>query len=235
MLLRNVLICVGFCFLVADAKAGGFAHFNYYPYLGQVDDDSAFTVNTANTFNARLSYFGFLNLFETLPTETRGRKVQYFSEQNLRYKMAEDSAWDWTLQANFRSGDSNDRYRLGVRWRVSDSDMFKAFFDTIHMRYALNLHAIQFDRIEGRIWQWEHSFGLRFPYISDRLYLAGFIDHNFNEPLPPTITNDPVVSEVQLGYRVIDNFYVTAEYRIIEYRRRDINNFALGVEYKLNW
>jgi hypothetical protein len=78
----------------------------------------------------------------------------------------------------------------------------------------------------------EHSFNLKFPYLSDRLYfLGGGIDHTFNQDLP----DNPIVGEAQLGYRLVENLYAVAEYRINEYRRSDVNNLALGVEDKIKW
>jgi hypothetical protein len=38
-----------------------------------------------------------------------------------------------------------------------------------------------------------------------------------------------------LGYRLVENLYAVAEYRINEYRRSDVNNLALGVEDKIKW
>jgi hypothetical protein len=38
-----------------------------------------------------------------------------------------------------------------------------------------------------------------------------------------------------LGYRIVENLYAVAKYRINEYRRSDVNNLALGVEHKIQW
>lgn len=76
---------------------------------------------------------------------------------------------------------------------------------------------------------------MRFPYLSDRLYLSGFIDQTFNEQLPDNIPDDPIVAEAQLGFRLIENLYTVAEYRLNQYRRSDVNNLALGLQYKIRW
>lgn len=81
----------------------------------------------------------------------------------------------------------------------------------------------------------EHVFFMRFPYLSDRLYLSGFIDQTFNEQLPDNIPDDPIVAEAQLGFRLIENLYTVAEYRLNQYRRSDVNNLALGLQYKIRW
>ena len=87
----------------------------------------------------------------------------------------------------------------------------------------------------GNVWQLEHVFRLGMPYISDKLYIAGFIDHTFNQRLADNLPESPIVAEVQLGYRIYENLYLIAEYRINEYRRSDVNNLAVGIEYKLIW
>ena len=76
---------------------------------------------------------------------------------------------------------------------------------------------------------------MTFPYISNRLYLSGFIDHTFNQDLPDGYPSSPAVWETQLGYEIVDNFYAIAEYRINQYNRNDVNNLALGLEYLIKW
>ena len=136
---------------------------------------------------------------------------------------------------NFRTGDHNDRHRLGVRWRLHDTDYLADFFQRIHLAYSINWHAVQFDSQEGRIWQLEHVFRLTLPYLSERLYLAGFIDHTFGEKLPDAVPNNPMVAEAQLGYRLLDNVFLITEYRLNQYRRSDVNNLAIGMEYIVRW
>jgi len=76
---------------------------------------------------------------------------------------------------------------------------------------------------------------MTFPYISERLYLSGFADHTFNENLPTAIPSNPIVAEAQLGYRLIPNTFAIAEYRVNQYRRNNVNNIAVGMEYKKTW
>lgn len=220
--------------LFASSKnsQGGMLDFNVYPYLADVANDSAFTLNIANKFNQRTSYFSLLNLVQA---NDGSDTVQYYTEQNLRWKVGDDSPLDLTLQLNFRSGDNNDRHRLGVRWRLSDTQALTSFFKQINFTYAINFHLIQFDHQPGNVWQMEHAFRLTFPYWTDKLYLGGFADHTFNEQLPETFPNNPIVAEIQLGYQIIENLYAVAEYRINQYRRSDVNNLALGIEYKILW
>ena len=127
----------------------------------------------------------------------------------------------------------------GIDWVCAGALMIplhsNRFFNSINLRWAINLHAINFDHEPGNVWQLEHSFGMRFPAISERLYLAGFIDHTFNQDLPEGFPENPIVGEVQLGYELYDNFFVITEYRVNQYRRSDVNNLAFGLQYKFVW
>lgn len=214
---------------------GGFLDFNLYPHLTDVDNDSVFTLNAAAKLSHRFSYFSLLNLYSQNGSGSLGDVDAFYTEQNIRWKISENSPLDLTLQINLRTGEDNDRHRLGIRWRLSDTGFLQDFFKSIYLKYAINLHAVQFDHEDPYIWQLEHSFMMTFPYISDRLYLAGFADHIFHQDLPSTIPANPVVMEAQLGYRLLENFFIVSEYRINQYRRSDVNNLAIGLQYKFIW
>ncbi|WDE10560.1 hypothetical protein [Thalassomonas haliotis] len=214
---------------------GGFLDFNLYPHLSDVDNDSVFTLNAAARLRYRFSYFSLLNFYSQDGSGSLGDADAFYTEQNIRWQISENSPLDLTLQMNLRTGEDNDRHRLGIRWRLSDTSFFQEFFKSIYLRYAINLHAVQFDHEDPYIWQLEHSFMMKFPYISNRLYLAGFADHIFHQDLPSSIPANPVVMEAQLGYRLVDNFFIVSEYRINQYRRSDVNNLALGLQYKFIW
>jgi hypothetical protein len=219
---------------VSNAR-GGFLDFNFYPYLSDVAKDNAFTLNMATNLPNRISYFGFINLANQSERGELEDLNGYYTEQNLRWQIREGSALDATLQYNTKTGDDNDKLRLGMRWRLNDSAWLSSFFNALSLKWSINLHAVQLDHDDKAAWQIEHAFSLGFPYLSDRLYLAGFIDHSFNETLAADIPTDPLVAEAQLGYRLVDNLFVVAEYRLNQYRRSDVNNLAVGFEYKMKW
>lgn len=214
---------------------GGMLDFNVYPYLSEVDSDSVFSLNMASGLPNRLSYFGFVNFYNQENETELQDTVNFYSEFNLRWQVSEGSALSATIQQVMRSSEDNDRTRLGVLWRLNETEGLKPFFNRIHARWAINLHAIQFDDNDANEWQLEHAYSLRFPYISDRLYMAGFIDHTFNESLPNSFPSNPIVSETQFGYRLIENVYAVYEYRINQYRVDNEINHAFGVEYKIKW
>ncbi len=232
---RAFLVSLGLTFSFAFQAVGGFLDFNVYPYLNDVDNDSAFTLNAATKLPGRFSYFSLTNLYNQRDNGFLDDSITYYTEQNFRWQVAEDSPLDLTLQMNFRTGKDNNRHRLGVRWRLNNTSWFKDFFDSINLRYAVNLHAIQFDHEDGHVWQIEHAFLMKFPSISERLYLSGFIDHTFNQQRPGHLPTNPIVAEFQLGLLLVDKLFFVSEYRINQYRRNDVNNLAVGLQYKITW
>ena len=217
----------------AIAKGNGFLDFNAYPHLTDVDSDSVFTLNVAYKLPSRLSYFSLSNVIDQTDNSNASDDYTYYSEQNLRWQIAKDSPLDLTIQLNFRSGDNNDRQRIGVRWRLNNTSFLAEFFKSVHLNYSVNWHFVQFDHEGPNVWQLEHVLSMKFPYISDRLYLAAFADHTFNQDLPTGYPSSPIVAEAQLGFRLIDNLFLVTEYRLNQYRRSDVNNLALGIQYKL--
>lgn len=237
---RFFVITFGLClslYSLADVKnsSGGFIDVNVYPYLSDVESDNTLTINIAAKLQHRFSYFSLTNLSNQDNADELEDTRGFYSEQNIRWQVSSTSPIDLTLQMNFRSGDDNDRHRLGFRWRLNNTSGLDTFFKRINLGWSVNFHVLQFDREDPNVWQMEHVFKLKFPYLSDRLYLAGFIDHTFNQDLPDDIPSSPMVGEAQLGFRVIENLYAVCEYRVNEYRRADVNNIAVGVEYKLVW
>lgn len=225
-------LCLGFISFHAHADKG-FLDFNVYPYLSEVDSDSVFTLNIANRINTRWSYFSLLNLSGDGSRGPLENTQTYYTEQNIRYSFGQNSPLDATVQWNLRSGEDSDRLRLGLRWRLQDTAALSPFMRKHHLSYSLNFHLLQLDHSPNTVWQIEHSFFWRWPELSERLYLAGFIDHTFGEDLPPNFPSNPIVAEAQMGWRLAPQFYLVMEYRINEYRRSDVNNLALGVQYKM--
>ena len=216
-------------------SGGGFLDFNFYPYLSDVDNDNVFTLNIAASLPNRFSYFSLLNIGNQAQESEFNDTVSYYTEQNVRWQVTDTAPVDLTAQYNMRSGEDNDRLRLGFRWRLDDATFLKSAFDAIHLSYSINFHMLQIDDADEDIWQMEHVFMLKFPFLTNRLYLAGFVDHTFNEELPESIPDNPMVGEAQLGMRLVENLYLVTEYRLNQYRRSDVNNLSAGFEYKIKW
>ena len=109
------------------------------------------------------------------------------------------------------------------------------FFDRLHLTYAITAFMHTTNNQGINLYQMSHVYQITFPYINDRIYLSGFVDHTFNQSVPDGVPKRPVISETQLGYRVYDNIYAVAEYRINQYRRSNVTNTAVGLELKTTW
>ena len=206
--------------------------FNIYPYLEDIKDDSALTINIRSNLPGGFSYFSWTNFGDVISTD---EKKFLMTEQNFRWRPFKELPFDLSGQVNIQSGSNNDRWQVGVHWIFHETEFLKSFFKRIYAIYTIDFFVKRFDSTDEDVWQMEHFFLIRFPYISDRLYLSGFLDHNFNTEPSPNLPKNPIVTEAQLGYRLFGNLHATAEYRINEFRRSDVNNFALGLEYKKRW
>lgn len=235
LLIITLVLLSGHAFAGGKNSGGGFIDFNIYPYMNDVDNDNTITINMAAKLKHRFSYFSLTNYANQENKGELSDSNVFYTEQNVRWQIADNSPLDLTLQMNFRTGHDNDRHRLGIRWRLNNTQALSDFFKSLNLSYAINLHAIQFDSEDANVWQLEHAFRMTFPYLSDRLYLAGFVDHTFNQDLPAHFPDSPIVGEAQLGYELFDNFFAIAEYRVNQYRRSDVNNLAIGLEYKIVW
>ena len=68
--------------------------------------------------------------------------------------------------------------------------------------------------------------------LGNRLYLAGFIDQNFNY-LDNGGLAFKYVSEHQLGLRLIDQFYAVMEFRINDFLPDENYGLGYGLQYKI--
>lgn len=234
MTLKKHLFAFVLC-LPFTANANGFFDINFYPVLTDVDSDSAFTLNIAKKLPGRFSYFSLTNLYGEERSGYLPGSIRYYTEQNIRWKITDDSPLDLTFQTTLRTGADNTRHSLGVRWRLQDTNALKEFMKSINLSYSINWHAVQIDHEDGYVWQIEHVWMMKFPAISERLYLSGFMDQTFNQDLPPGLPNVPIIGETQLGFQITGGLHAIVEYRLNQYRRQDVNNLAVGLQYKFNW
>jgi len=206
--------------------------FNFYPYLSDVKSDSDFTVSALVPLPGRFSYFSFINFNETI---SNGDSNFMLTEQNLNWQVSEKLPLDLVAQDIIRKGHDNDTIHLGIRWRLNSTPLLAAFFKAINLSYAIQIFPLRIDERDVGGMQISHAYQMTFPYISERLYLGGFIDHNINESARPGQTRDNIVSETQFGVRLYKQLYAVAEYRINDYRRSDNTNLGAGLEIKTSW
>ena len=236
LLQASLFISVSLAATAADnKKLSGFIDANLYPYLANTGSDNFLSVLAGLNFGDRLSYFSLTNFGNFKGDGLVPDRNTFYTEQNLRWRLSKKSPLELTAQLNFRSGALNDRHRFGIRWRLNDTEGLMPLFKALNLVYAINWHAAQIDHEDPYVWQLEHVFKFTFPSVTERLYLAGFVDHTFNQNLPEKFPKSPIVGELQVGYRLFDKMFAIAEYRVNQYRRGDVNNFGLGVEYKVTW
>lgn len=205
-----------------------------YPYQHRVDGDTDLTLTLSGNLPGRFSYFSFNN-FKGLTTSDSARFDR--SEQNLRMTIARDWPLDLNLQGVLADGSGNDFYQAGLSWRIDDTPAWRDFFDRINFVWRLTVHMKRWgvDSAAADAWGIEHSFRLTVPGWTDRLYLSGFYDKTYGLEVPAGVAQRPVVSEVQLGVRAWNDFFVVAEYRVNDLRIGDEHNLALGIEYQASW
>jgi len=203
-----------------------------YPYQHTLKDDVDFSVMMNARLPGRFSYFGYVNMTGAFTGEAF---VFDRSEQNLRYSISDSVPLDLNLQGVLMRGDGNDFYQLGIGWRVHDTPAWQDFFDRINLIYRVTVQLRRFEVADTSSWGLEHWFRMTFPQVSDRLYLSGFVDQSFGEDLPAALPDSPIVTEIQLGMRMFDQFYAIGEYRKNQRRVGNENNFAVGIEYKVRW
>jgi hypothetical protein len=225
-----------FATFVVQAQEGGppraTIDFSLYPYQSKLDNDVDFATMINARLPGRFSYFGYVNMKGALTSESF---VFDRSEQNLRYSVSDNLPLDLNFQGVLARGDGNDFYQLGIGWRVHNTPTWQEFFGRINLIYRMTVQLRRFEAADSSSWALEHWFRMTFPQVSDRLYLSGFIDQAFDETLPAAMPDSPIVTEIQLGMRVFDQFYAVGEYRKNQRRVGNENNFAVGIEYKIRW
>lgn len=206
-------------------KPKGFIDLNaYYDSRNQVDAN----INILSVVGRHLSYFSFTNFNGH---NTAYDSDSFYSEQNLIYQPAVDVPIKITLQGVVRSGIQNDVLRIGSRWDVSRSPWWSDFFRKINLTYFFTTYVAQVDGTNGMGWlpQIEHFFQLEL--FKSRVYIRGFMDHNLNWFDSAT---DKIVTEHQVGIKILNGFYAVAEYRYNDYLQEK-HGVGLGLEYIINY
>lgn len=205
----------------------GFVDFNMYY------DSREFNVMTINILGRLPNRFQYFSLTNYLGADESLDLANFYSEQNIRWQITKKSPLDLTLQYVMRQGSSNDDFRIGMRWRLSDTPKFQGFFKKLNMSYSVNPMVFQLRAHSETKYmtQIEHVYRIRIH--KDRIYLGGFADQNF------IYNNGKVafkwVTEHQLGARIIDQLYVVAEFKINDFLASDNTGLGLGLEYVIRF
>lgn len=217
---------------VADGPPKLTVNTNLYPYLDPVENDTDLTIVINARLPARFSYFSYMNFRGAMSDGDFGFGR---SEQNLRWALSDKLPLDLNLQAIIVEGSGNDITQLGIGWRVHNTAGLSDFMSRINLIYRVTFQLKRFSSGDDDVWQMEHFFRFRFPGLSDRLYLSGFIDQTFDLDLPDEFPDTLIVAEVQGGIRIWKNFYAVVEYRNNDFRLGNESNLAAGIEYKYVW
>lgn len=196
---------------------------------------SVMTLNVLVNLPGNVQYFSLTNYANTLGAEKLTDFSHYYSEQNLRWAPFSNVPLDLATQWVHRSGENNDMLRVGLRWRLMHTPFLQSLFEKIGLMYFINFHALQIDFQDaaGQGMQIEHVYRLNIlPELLDkRVYLAGFLDHNLWLGGDAGSQVSTLVTEHQLGVRVIDHLHLVVELRRNEFFAEKQNGIGLGLQY----
>ncbi len=211
----------------------GFVDFNgYYDTRGF----SVVTINMLANLTRNVQYFSLTNYSGNQNSGSPLDLSEYLTEQNLRWSaFGKKSTFGLSTQWVHRTGEDNDMLRVGVRWRAMDARFLKKAFAAVGLRYFVTFFPAQLDFVTsgGYRAQIEHVYRLH-PFarhLQQRLYVAGFLDHNFWFRGPTGTCVSTVLTEHQVGFRFFGNFYAVAELRRNEFMVSQKNGLGIGLEY----
>lgn len=205
----------------------GFIDLNYYY------DDRKFNVMTINllaNLPADIQYFSLTDL--TAPADSQGSGVfdlsNFYMEHHFRRPIAKDNEWlkplDWTVQ--YVDGSSaKDLIRLGTRVRTQDiQGPIGEFVKKLGLWFNVDFHWYESD---GEGMEIEPVYGGS--YFDGFLIVEGFADIDFAQK---NETDDKIVMEHQIGFRIIDNLYYVTEFKYNGFRGdADRWSTAFGLKY----
>lgn len=214
---------------MGNAPPVGMIDLNYYY------DTREFTVLTINALAVlprRFEYFSLVDYSGTDDSVKRLETTEFYTEQNLRWRLSEESPISLSSQWVGQSGERNDLLRLGVLVSFSAFSWAKSFLDGENNYVSVNLFPVQFEHAAGYHWQVEYFYRFQlFPReLGNRLYLSGFADQELDETFHSTW-----VTQHQLGYRAYGNFFVVTEFRVNEFRTANTTGWGFGAEYLISF
>lgn len=229
--------------LIAEAKQPSEVPEQTKTYKGFIDFNGyydtrkalTFTLNTLLNFPHGIQYFSLVNYFNA-PSSSRLQDLEYYvSEQNLRYGPFRAIPLDLAGQWLSISGPDNDLLRFGIRAKVFAIPGVKSFLKKIHLSYFFTAFAVQTNlaQVDGYPFQLEHVYRWNiFPnHLDDRIYLAGFLDHNLVAAPGADVPASRILTEHQLGLRIWRGLHAVTELRFNQYLPDERLGLGLGLEY----
>lgn len=211
-------------------KNSGFLDFNGYY---DTREHSTLTINLLANLNHRFQYFSLTNYDGA---EAGADIAGFYAEHNLRWAIQEGSPLDLTYQHILRQGIKNDAPRLGFRLSIHKISGLSSLFQKLNLRYSFNPMLVEtFGYEELRLLtaiEHVYSIVLFKEALDGKLKLGGFADQNFfytDEGF-----NTEWVTEHQLSYELLKQFYAVVEYRINTFLEES-QGIGYGLEYKITF
>ena len=240
MLKHAVVACLLFSNVIAQdslsLNSASIPSTGYLDFNGYYDtrNHSEFTLNILGNTTKRFHYFSLTNY--TGVTESSDL-AQFYSEQNLRFKLSNESAFDASLQWALREGQDNDDIKWGLRIRFNDLQFLSKLFKKLNMSYSVSTFIMELRQLNPvrYLTQLEHVYRIQvIPRLfGQRVYLSGFADQNMRYMEGKQIIR--WVTEHQLGIMLLKQFYIVAEYRINELLSSKKQGMGYGFEYKMSF
>ncbi len=208
-------------------------------YTYDTRDMNRLTLNTLIFFPYGISYYNVFHLNSLMAVDGGNFDLDnYYHEQDIWWNVYRKVPVDLVFQWQSMSGANNDQARFGFRWRISDTPWIKPFCEKIHLFLTTQVHAFQTDFNPSAGWgfSFEHFWRMQvLPSIfNDRVYIAGYMDHNLDYGGATAGNNSAIVTETQIGVKVYGNLNVIAEYRYSDYDARQ-HGVGFGLEYIVNF
>lgn len=132
----------------------------------------------------------------------------YYTEQNLFHKTFENIKTDLGFQYMGLSGNQNDSFRLGTRFRVHEFSYIKNFAEKINLQ-ALTFKLLPYEFNDSNDYEFSMEYFYRIvpapKLFRERVYIQGFLDHNLRLGSAP----NAIITEHRIGIRTYKNLYTT--------------------------
>lgn len=233
--LANTVYAQGKAVIPADSsELPAFERFGSIDLNGYYDtrDATTFTINSLAVLSERLTYFSFINYQQFSFADANDDFNDFYSEHMLYYSPIKALPFDLTAQAVLMGGARNDKLRLGINWRAHATPWLGEVLRKWNIRYSAAFHLVQLGYetpLDDFSWQIEHVWFIQIlPKLSgNRIYVSGFADQTMGGDIARG-----VISETQLGLRIVDQLHAVAEYRYFGYFPEDIRHgVGLGLQY----
>lgn len=219
---------------VDSTEVQEFKRFGFIDVNGYYDtrDATTFTINYLGVLTERLTYFSFINYQQFSFTDENEDFNDFYSEHILYFSPVKTLPFDLTVQGVLMGGRRNDKLRLGINWRAHATPKLGEILRRLNIRYSAAFHLLQFGYdfpLDDFTWQIEHVWSIQIlPKLTGRrIYISGFADQTIGGEIARGL-----ISETQLGIRLVDQFYAVTEYRYFGYFPKEFRHgVGLGLQY----